>query len=120
MFLTKTVIGMVAAVLTTAAVAETHTVRIVYNNFMPNYLTVQVGDEVEWLHQTTIIHRITTFNEDLPNENAHVPFGGEAFRSDFLLNGSSFTHTFTSPGLYKYVCPIHPHEMFGYIEVVQN
>lgn len=121
MFL-KTIIASAAlAAMPLTATAATHTVHIKYNNFLPHHLIVNVGDEVEWIHESTLDHKITTFNEDLTDgKRAHVPAGGERFRSEILIHGSNYKHTFATPGLYKYVCPIHPHKMFGYIEVVEG
>ena len=51
----------------------------------------------------------------------NVVDNGGAFQSDYYLEaGSTFEHTFTEPGVYKYYCTPHQTQgMLGVIEVVE-
>lgn len=73
--------------------------------FSPAQLTVTVG--------TTVVWRIV-------GQSAHdVTARDGSFGSSALSFGSTFTHVFTAPGLYPYVCTIHAGDgMFGEVRVV--
>jgi plastocyanin len=61
--------------------------------FSPATLTVTAGSTVTWTNQ---------------DEEPHTVMG-DGLKSPVLGNaGSSFKHTFATPGTYTYVCSIHP------------
>jgi plastocyanin len=70
--------------------------------FQQNTLTVKVGTEVKWLGNDVVMHTVTA--SDLSFSGALRPKG-------------SFSHTFEQPGMYEYICGIHP-SMRGRVEVV--
>jgi plastocyanin len=74
--------------------AATHEVQIVDSAFGTPVLTIQVGDTVTWNNVDDRPHTVTS--ED------------GAFDSGNLDEGASFSHTFTEPGTYPYVCEYHP------------
>src|SRR5262245_12163157 len=74
------------------------------NHFIPRDLTVPVGATVRW----------TNFGE----AQHDVVANDGSFKSGSLSTGSSFSHTFTSPGRYTYYCTPHVADlMMGEIDV---
>jgi plastocyanin len=76
------------------------TVTIKDMAYTPATLTVGVGATVTWVWQDgTIAHDVK----------------GDGFKSKVMAEGT-FSHRFTQPGTYKYLCTLHPN-MTGTIEV---
>jgi len=74
--------------------------------FTPAQLTVKAGSTVRWTnggHLEDIVHSVN--------------FPAAGIDSDVLHHGDQFTHTFTTPGTYAYVCQIHPF-MHGTVVVI--
>ena len=90
------VLGLVAAVVVGAAQADPAEVPVTIKNFdfHPMALTVPVGTTVTWKNLDGEPHTVTSLD------------GG--FRSEALDEGDSFSFRFTRPGVYKYLCTIHP------------
>ncbi|HXG05163.1 MAG TPA: cytochrome P460 family protein [Candidatus Binatia bacterium] len=78
-------------------------VKIAGFAFSPARLTVAPGRAVTWLNDDPSPHQIT------------VTTGGEA-RGPVLTRGQRYAHTFTAPGVYDYICGLHP-AMKGQVEV---
>ena len=78
-----------------AAVA-TDSVSIKNFAFAPAAITVKVGATVTWTNQDTDAHTVTSQNNAGP------------LNSQPLNTGQSYSHTFTQPGTYSYLCTIHP------------
>ena len=82
--------GAIPAVAPTAEAA----VGILNFNFTPAALTVKVGTNVVWTNNDAIAHTVNFMtgrvNSSVLNQNDH------------------FSHTFTTPGTYDYICSIHP------------
>jgi plastocyanin len=104
-------VGLVAAVIpaigantgaNVAATAHTATIQIDNFTFTPGDLTVTAGTVVTWKNADDSPHRIADLN------------GGYA--SGALDTEDSYSHTFATPGVYKYICSIHPY-MKGEITV---
>ena len=70
--------------------------------FAPAGLEVSAGTEVTWTNADPTDHTVTAFD------------GG--FGSDSLVDGATFSHTFSEPGTYPYRCAIHP-DMKGTVKV---
>ncbi len=85
-----------------AAAAHTATVQIDNFTFTPPNLTVTVGTVVTWKNADDSPHRIADVNG--------------AYNSAALDTEDSYSHTFATPGVYKYICSIHPY-MKGEITV---
>ena len=64
--------------------------------FHPAADTVAAGSSVTWTNQDGFNHTI-----------ASVPGSGESFASGAVPGGTSFSHTFNTPGTYTYYCTIH-------------
>ena len=84
--------------------AATQAVEIGDGFFGPSSLTVTVGDTVTW-----------TNGDDSP----HTVTADGAFDSGNIEPGQSFSHTFTEPGTFTYVCQYHD-EMVATITVVET
>ena len=78
-------------------------IDIVNFKFTPAEVTVKAGTTIRWTNHGYVPHT--------------VDFTGEAVHSGVLNNGNQFTHTFTTPGTYPYICHIHPF-MHGTVVVV--
>jgi amicyanin len=76
-----------------ASPASTTSVTISNNAFSPATIKVPVGATVTWTNQDQVAH--------------NVAFTGEA-PSKTMQTGATYTHTFTAPGTYSYICAIHP------------
>ena len=77
-----------------ADVAHTATVEIANFKFAPPDLTVAAGTTVTWKNADDSPHRV-------------VDAGG-GYSSPALDTEGSFAHTFTTPGVYSYICSLHP------------
>jgi plastocyanin len=60
--------------------------------FSPTPLSIKVGTTVQW----------TNFDGD-----AHTVHGGP-LNSAALATKTGYSYTFTTPGMYAYICSIHP------------
>jgi plastocyanin len=81
-------------------------------SFQPPVITIKVGDTVKWENVSNSVHHATNDSSDAINAaDVTNPPGAKPFDSHFIQPGESFTHTFTVPGTYKYVCAAH--EMSG-------
>jgi plastocyanin len=77
-------------------------VNIVGFAFGPMKLTVDSGKPVVWTNSDLAPHQVT--------------FTKTQERSPILVTGQSHTHTFAAPGVYDYICGLHPN-MKGSVEV---
>jgi len=88
-------------------------------SFSPQQVTIQAGETVEWKNTSVIVHTVTADPEEATvEESVQLPDGAAAFDSGDLDRGETFTHTFETPGTYRYFCI--PHEgarMFGTVVV---
>ncbi|MFE9455138.1 plastocyanin/azurin family copper-binding protein [Streptomyces sp. NPDC006739] len=80
----------------TAEAATAHQVLMSGYAFSPRVLTVTAGDTVTWTNQDQAPHDVETTSGPAP---VHSPM---------LSRGGSWSHTFTTPGSYGYVCTVHP------------
>jgi len=91
--------------------------------YEPADLTIKVGTTVKWVNtsgEDGPRHTSTDDHEwESPQAQAILPAGAEKWRTPFLRNGESATHTFTVPGKYQYFCETHgQYGMIGTITVV--
>jgi plastocyanin len=105
MYLPKSVMATIAAVLLGAApaLAATETVTIDNYTYTPATLTVHPGDTVIWMNQDSIPHTVTALD-------------GKSFDSGAIDPGDSWKFVFTKAGHFAYRCAIHP-DMRGVIDV---
>ena len=76
--------------------------------YVPNAVTVSPNSSVSWTNQDTSSHTITS------GDFTTGPSG--QFDSGLLNTGATFTHQFTTPGVYTYYCTIFPF-MSGVVNV---
>lgn len=62
--------------------------------FVPAEVNIKVGDTVMWTNEDNAPHTIESSDGTL--------------RSDELLEGNTYSYTFTKAGKYDYKCGIHP------------
>jgi plastocyanin len=93
---------LAALLLASPALADGQTVVMKNFNFAPMALTVPAGTTVTW--------------KNLDGEPHTVVSADGAFRSKALDENDSFSFRFDKPGVYKYLCSIHP-QMVGTITV---
>jgi plastocyanin len=93
------------ALLLSGAPASADDNVIVIKKFMfnPMDVTVPAGTNVTWENEDGEPHTVVSLTND--------------FRSQALDEKDKFSHQFTAPGTYKYICSIHP-RMVGTITVV--
>ena len=90
--------------------------------FMPEKITIKVGQTVEWDNDdTTMPHEVTTDpNVASDPSNVSIPEGAAPFDSRLITSGKSFQRQFTIPGLYRYACPPHENDgMLGEVTVAK-
>jgi plastocyanin len=90
--------------------------------FDPQQLTIKVGTTVRWVNASGEDGPRHTSTDDpdweTPQTPAVLPAGAPKWRTKFLTNGNSETHTFTVPGKYQYFCETHgPYGMVASITV---
>ncbi len=69
-----------------------HIVTINNFKFSPASITIKAGESVLWKNQETASHTIAI----------------DGTESNELFDGDTWSHTFTAPGTFAYVCGIHP------------
>jgi plastocyanin len=70
--------------------------------FAPEAITVPAGTEVTWTNNDNFTHSVRLLDS------------GEV---QMMKPGESVSQTFTSPGLYRYDCSLHPNDMKGSVLV---
>ena len=76
----------------TGAGSEIVNVEIRNYKFVPQNITVKVGQTVKWTNNDTVLHNVV----------------GSGIESDYLQKGERFTYTFEEEGTYQYKCTAHP------------
>jgi plastocyanin len=94
-----TLAAFATASLAAAAVAAPSDASVTIQNFdfHPMAISVPVGATVTWRNLDGEPHTVTSTD------------GG--FRSEALDEGDTYSFRFTKPGVYKYLCTIHPRMM---------
>ena len=64
--------------------------------FHPAVDTVAAGASVTWTNHDGFNHTVTS-----------APGSGDSFASGAVPGGTTFSHTFSTPGTYTYYCTIH-------------
>jgi plastocyanin len=96
--------AIIVASLTTASIAGAafattgdETVTVKNFDFHPMAITVPIGATVTWKNMDGELHTVTSVDG--------------AFRSPALDEDDAYSFRFTKPGVYKYLCTIHPRMM---------
>jgi plastocyanin len=86
------------------ATADAATIAMEDDRFDPASLTVPAGTTVTWTNAGADWHSVAAFDG--------------SFESVQLASGETFSHTFTTPGIYKFICKHHARQgMIGEIIV---
>ncbi|MEC3913216.1 cupredoxin domain-containing protein [Nocardia sp. CDC160] len=93
-----------AATPTTPAPAAAATVEVKDMKFSPADITIKAGDTVTWKFDDRAPHAVQGIGDVALGINSPIIHKGE------------WSHTFTTPGVYRYLCPLHP-EMKGTVTV---
>ena len=93
------------------------TVSMALTSFQPAEVKVHVGDTVLWRNSSLVTHTVTAdpARAQKPGDAA-LPGGAQAFDSGDIAAGQIFSHTFATPGTYRYFC-MH-HESLGMVATV--
>lgn len=94
---------------TVGAGGVVHEVGSFNNFFLPDQLTIQVGDSVRWSNSTGVGHNVVSCTRTEPGCDAES--AQESFSSGFPTGFWSYTHQFTALGENPYVC--QPHAVVG-------
>ena len=113
----KAAVAFSCAFLGVAVPAAADTVEVLATDgltFDPPDVTINEGDSVHWTGLMGIfVHTVA----EVDDENA-VVYNGDGFHS--AVAASEFTFTFTTPGLYHYICEPHVAvEMRGTVTVIE-
>ncbi|MGW5659864.1 cupredoxin domain-containing protein [Streptomyces sp. NPDC003758] len=98
LLLATLLLAATATLLTSRPAHAVTSYRVVMSDyaFSPRSLTISAGDTVTWVNQDQAPHDVKTTS------------GPESIHSPMLNKGATWSHTFTSPGTYGYVCTVHP------------
>jgi plastocyanin len=100
--------GPVSSGLAADAPAVVVKMRDMPPSFDPPVVTINAGDTVKWENAGDSVHHATDDHEmAIKSDDVKTPTGALVFDSGFMRPGETFTHTFTTPGVYKYVCVAH-------------
>jgi copper-containing nitrite reductase len=76
--------------------------------FTPAEITVALGDTVVWKNTSSTTHNVVADVAQASNvADVQLPRRAKPFSSGYLQPGQSYQHTFTTPGIYHYVCTLH-------------
>jgi plastocyanin len=98
--------------------------------FVPETLTVSVGDTVTWENVGSIGHSVTAYEDELPEGAEYFASGGfdseQAAKDAYapgdtdagdIPGGESWEYTFETAGTYEYFCI--PHEQAGMVGTIE-
>jgi plastocyanin len=80
-------------------------VAMVDRLYKPKRLTINVGTEVIWTNVACEGGCTVTFEPEVGLDSGHMAIG------------ATFTHTFNTPGIFRFHCQLDPAEMVGYLTV---
>ncbi len=76
--------------------------------FQPAMLEVNAGETVVWKNSSQVTHNVVgdPAKAVLPVD-IKLPSGARPFASAMMMPGQTFSRTFDTPGVYRYVCTLH-------------
>ena len=77
-------------------------------SFTPKNVTIKAGQKVQWYNSGPSAHNVTADDDSWSSGNMAPPSGGGGYYGGGETQGSTFTHTFDTPGTYTYHCANHP------------
>jgi plastocyanin len=114
------VVGTALITFTTCSGSHAGTVAMVNGfRFEPSTITVEAGETVTFVNDSSDIHTVTGRQSSLPSNASYFSSGGftseSAARADvdrgFVDPGDDYAVTLEEPGTYRYFCI--PHESSG-------
>ncbi len=96
-----------------AAAARVHPAAVVNMTgellkFLPATIEIKAGQTVLWKNSSQEPHTVTADPHQATNAaDVKLPQGAQPFDSGYLNPGQNYQHTFTTPGIYRYVCTLH-------------
>jgi len=77
-------------------------------SFVPPKTVIKAGQKVTWKDSSDAIHDVVDdAGKAVNSADVHVPHGVKPFDSGWIQPGQTFSHTFTTPGVYQYACTLH-------------
>jgi plastocyanin len=78
--------------------------------FSPQNVTVVIGrnNTIQWTNKDNTAHTVSSVSAD-----------SISFYSGLISPGGTYEYTFDKPGVYSYICTLHPGWMHGKVTVVQ-
>lgn len=71
-------------------------------------IVIQAGQKIVWKNSSQAIHNVIADASKTPSAmGVRLPAGAKPFSSTYIQPGQSFSHVFTRPGVYHYVCTLH-------------
>ena len=100
----------------------THAAAVIdmgFSSYKPAAITIHAGETVEWRNTALIAHTVMDDPKLAKKAGGSLlPEGAAAFNSGRIPPGQIYTHRFTAPGIYRYVCQYHgSHGMVGIVSV---
>ena len=86
--------------------AASQSVSIDEFRYVKDRVRIDPGDSVTWTNRGEVLHTVTS--------RSGAP---QRFNSGFVDSGQTFSRAFTQPGTYRYLCTLHPTQMFGVVQV---
>lgn len=83
-------------------------IQMVGNSYYPKRAEVAAGTTVSWINED-VFDFLDGERTGKHNVVVVVNDGPEPFYSPLLAHAETFEHTFTEPGVYEYICSIHPY-----------
>ena len=103
---TTTILGGLTT--TTIVGPQTHVVMVGQNGltFTPAHLTIHVGDTVRWVWATGG-HNVVSGTDGTADDQFCSPSDSNCVDAPLLNAGTTYHHTFASPGTSPYYCSAH-------------
>jgi plastocyanin len=113
--------ALLGAGLALAAPAATVKMSDTPPKFIPEKVSIKVGQSVEWINNAATLHSVDADPTMVQSpKDVVLPPGAKPFDSGFMSPGATFEYTFKTPGVYKYTCVPHEKDgMRGEVDVTQ-
>jgi plastocyanin len=82
-------------------------------SYDPSPIYIKAGDTVTWINADVIAHTVTS------GKDYNRLTSGKLFHSGSIISDTAYSHIFTRPGIYDYVCMFHP-DMKGEVVVTNK
>jgi len=98
----------------TGIVGQTDNVEVLIENYayIPAEITITAGTTVTWINKDPVGHTVTEGVPESPkpaNQRLFDSANAAQGEYDVMLQGQSWSFTFTTPGTYHYYCLPHPY-----------